>query len=82
MLSADDLAAIQAERVDIDQQILALEAEVAASEDFLKEWVSVAGTTPLDREDDGSFQSAAQLLPQQLAELAALRERLDALETP
>ncbi|MDJ0787887.1 MAG: hypothetical protein QNK05_13840 [Myxococcota bacterium] len=82
VLSAEELAAIEAERVEIDQLITALEAEVAASEDFLKEWVSVAGTTPLDREDDGSFQSAARLLPEQLAELAALRQRRDALETP
>jgi hypothetical protein len=81
-LTAEEIAALDAEREEIDSRIIELEAEVTVTEDVLKEWVSVSGVNPLEREDDGSFRAAAQLLPQQLAELAALRERLVELETP
>ena len=82
-LSAEEIAALQIERDNLDFRIAELEADISADEEAIKLIISnpdsggplVSGATP-------QFREIAERLPQRLTELRTLRTERARLETP
>lgn len=76
-------ADVQARLHELDQQIAALEADIAADEEVLKRYVAAPPPqSPAEIAYDVPFREVAERLPRMLAELRTLQDERAGLQTP